>query len=371
MDKVLSAFDIYYLVKEFQLLIGSKFDKIYQNKETFFFQLHVPNKGKHILKVSLPNLTYFTQYKFVPEQPPGFCMFLRKYITNARIINITQVNAERIICIDIETKEEKFKLYIELFKPSNILLIQDGKIKGLYKTQNFKDRVLRGGIDYSLPDSGINLFTIGFDEFKQTIEKSDKDNIVKTLAIDFFIGGMWSEEICHHAKVSKNRKGITEDELKSLYQTLQEFKDKPLKPVVLTKDEKPFDILPFKFETKSSDFQTDYESYSQALDEVFSDKYIEQLNTESNSKKNQKLKKTKKIIDMQEKKLLEFEKQLADNQRIGEVLYEQYQPVSQILEQLKIARKTMSWKELKEKLKGHKIIKSINEQTGEITIELD
>ena len=37
---------------------------------------------------------------------------------------------------------------------------------------------------------------------------------------------------------------------------------------------------------------------------------------------------------------------------------------------MKKAREKLSWKEIKEKLKGHKMVKEVNEKEGTVTIEL-
>ena len=56
--------------------------------------------------------------------------------------------------------------------------------------------------------------------------------------------------------------------------------------------------------------------------------------------------------------------------RSCEIIYENYQLISDILAQFKAARKTMSWQDIKKKLKGHKIIKQINEKDNQAVIEL-
>ena len=73
---------------------------------------------------------------------------------------------------------------------------------------------------------------------------------------------------------------------------------------------------------------------------------------------------------MQEAKIIELQKSADENQRKGEAIYEKYQLAFSILEEIKKARKTHSWKEIKEKLKGHKIIKEVNEKTGEIVLDI-
>lgn len=65
---------------------------------------------------------------FYPVKPPMFCMLLRKYLDNAKIINVSQPPYERILEFELEAKneidgEKKLILAIEFMgKHSNIIL---------------------------------------------------------------------------------------------------------------------------------------------------------------------------------------------------------------------------------------------------------
>ena len=67
-------------------------------------QFHVPNVGKKILRIT-DKLIYLTALKPVVEEPPGFCMFLRKQLDNSRLKEINQKESERIIELVFEKKE--------------------------------------------------------------------------------------------------------------------------------------------------------------------------------------------------------------------------------------------------------------------------
>ena len=63
-----------------------------------------------------------------PKVPPVFCMFLRKYLTGARIADIEQRGLDRVVIFTLETKDEllhpiTLRLVIEIMgKYSNIIL---------------------------------------------------------------------------------------------------------------------------------------------------------------------------------------------------------------------------------------------------------
>lgn len=80
-------------------------------------------------------LVYITQdNKPAPLQAPGFCMLLRKHLSNARIISITQPGLERVIVITLEHLDEmgdvcRKKLIVELMgKHSNIIFTDDNNM---------------------------------------------------------------------------------------------------------------------------------------------------------------------------------------------------------------------------------------------------
>ena len=104
MKTELSSIDLHFLVDEFQALVGGKLDQIYQKaKEEFIFRIHIPNIGKRLLRIVPGSLIYLASEKGeMPERPPGFCVYLRKYLKNARIRSIRQIDAERILEFDIE-----------------------------------------------------------------------------------------------------------------------------------------------------------------------------------------------------------------------------------------------------------------------------
>lgn len=122
-----------------QQILNGRISKIAQPEPDELLLTLKGNNGQVRLllsaSASLP-LVYFTEEnKPSPMTAPNFCMFLRKYIANGRIISITQPSFERIIQFEIEHLNElgdpcKKLLIIELMgKHSNIIFTDmDGLI---------------------------------------------------------------------------------------------------------------------------------------------------------------------------------------------------------------------------------------------------
>lgn len=81
----------------------------------------------------MPYICFTDENKLAPLTAPGFCMMLRKYIANGRILDISQPGMERILIFSIEHLNElgdlcKKELIIELMgKYSNIIFCDENR----------------------------------------------------------------------------------------------------------------------------------------------------------------------------------------------------------------------------------------------------
>ncbi len=360
MKKELSSLDIRYLVKEFSVLNNAKINKVYHYKNEVLFDLHVPSKGKFLLKIILPNLIFITENKKEYSNPSGFAMFLRKNLVNARIRKIDQIDSERIINMELE-KEKKLHLIIELFSKGNIILCRsDYKILGSLSIQKWSTREIKKGNKYIHPERP-NLFKIKEKEFKDSIRNSNKDSIVKTLAVDLGMGGLYAEELCLLAKIDKNKNKLDDKEIKKIYNKLKKLLNKKTEPGIYENSE----IVPFNLQQLKELKFKKYNAFNNAIDEKYGKK--DSINT---TRHDLRIDKFLRILEEQKKEINKLEKIIDENTRKGELIYENYQKIDSIIKELKKIRKKHSWKEIKEKLKNHKIIKNINERENKITIEI-
>ncbi|MBW2985488.1 NFACT family protein [Candidatus Woesearchaeota archaeon] len=353
MKPELSSLDLKYIVKELQLLVGGRVDKIHQiNKKKFFFRFYVTNQGKKVLKIILPGLFYLTEGGIkAPGKPMGYCAFLRKYLNNARIRGIRQKGYERIIEIFFE-KKEKYVLVIELFSRGNIILCkEDYTIISPLEGQDWSSRSIRKGLKYEFPPTREDISKILFENFKKIIEGSNKDSIVKTLAVDFGLGGIYAEEVCFG--IVEKDKEVMAKEIKTLFDSFKSLLKKRLKPVVYNGKR----AFPFKLKSFEGDIK-EFDSYCLALDSLNFREYVD-VKTKIDI-----------MVEKQEKSVKKLAKEIEENTKIGELMYNKYQLIEDVLKQINLARKKYSWKEIKEKLKGHKIIKEINEKESKIVIEI-
>jgi len=376
MKTELSSLELHYLIKEIQPLVGGKVEQIYQiGKEELILQLHIPSQGKRILRCILGKMMYLASGKGeVPEKPHGFCLFLRRKLKNARLRSLTQLGFERIVEFLLETKEAKFRLIIELFSNGNIILTdENNKIFSALENRDWKDRSIRPGKTYIFPEKEFNFLTLTDKELRKLLHKSDKENVVKSLAIELGLGGTYAEELCIEAKIDKNLKPaqLSDKELAALHAAILSLRDKEISPAIVKLAEgKIKDIVPFELKYYKDMEHDSAPDFNSALDSVLTTKIEKKdLDTAEKAAKT-KLDKIEEVIKQQTYRIDGLEKSEKENQRKGEVIYENYPIIERVLNEIKEDRKTLSWKELKEKYKGHTIIKAIDAKTGELTLDI-
>jgi len=351
-------------------LINAKLNKIWliggSNKKELFLQLHLPGQGKKYLKVT-PSVSYFTDHKAdTPEKPHGFCMFLRKYLNSARIRGIEQVDFERILKIDLETAKGKYIFYAELFIPGNYILTDENNIiMSALETKKWKDREIKKGLEYVWPNLKHNFLKLKKEELAELIKKSDKENLVKTLAIELGLGGVYAEELLLGAKIDKNKKKLTDKEIITLFDQIKILRKLKLKPAVFGKEIIPFDMLSFQDKEKQ-----EFKTFNEALDGTLTEDIITKKSETQTKEATKHISKEERILDKQQEHIIKLKKQSEENQKVGEAIYHNYQLIEEILVELKKAKEKHTWKEIKAKLKDHKVIKQINDKNQEVIVEV-
>ncbi|PIN69040.1 hypothetical protein COV93_07005 [Candidatus Woesearchaeota archaeon CG11_big_fil_rev_8_21_14_0_20_43_8] len=365
----LSSVDISHLVKELKLsLEQAKVDRIYHpQKEEVLIQFHIPGKGRRILRILLPIVMYLTDFKGnMPDKPSGFCMYLRKHLESCRLQSLRQVGFERIVEFVLEKRDAVYKVYVEFIPPGNVIICKDDKIVSPLYLKIWKDRSIRPGVKYEWPSREHNAFDAAPVTIRGLLGEKE---LVKVLAIDLGMGGRYAEEVCTRAGIDKKSTDLSNEEIDRIIIAIKAVFDAK-QPSVIYKDGKPDDVVPFKLAINDGLESKEFGSFNEALDSVFTDKEISSAEDEHVSASRTKIGKTELILKEQEKRLHELEESVETNRRAGELIFENYLLVQEILEQITKARKEIGWKEIKKKLKGHALIKQVNEKESKITIVL-
>ena len=126
------------LVHELQgSIIDARVEKVNQpEKDEIVLLLHVGRQNLRLVLSSGSNNPHFNLTSAVKENPitaPMFCMLLRKHLTGARVVSVTQLGFERAVefgfdCFDeMGLRTTKYIVAETMGKYSNIILLNSEK----------------------------------------------------------------------------------------------------------------------------------------------------------------------------------------------------------------------------------------------------
>jgi len=146
-------------------VIGGRIEKVYQ-PERDEITLNVRTyTDSYKLTVSAsptnPRIHFSSFNKNNPPTPPMFCMLMRKHISSGKIINIRNLDCDRIVIFDIESYNDLGDLTVKhliveiMGRHSNIILAHDNltiidSVKHIDFTMSSVRQILPGGL-YELP----------------------------------------------------------------------------------------------------------------------------------------------------------------------------------------------------------------------------
>lgn len=156
---------LHIVCNELQPLVGARVDKVYQpSREEIVVSLRTYRDGGRKIVLSANSVSArvnLTTAAFEnPQQPPMFCMLLRKHLSGGRLMAIRQDGLERIVSLDFECTNEigdivTNSLVAEIMgRHSNIILVRDGRVIDSVKriTDDISSvRRVLPGIQYEAP----------------------------------------------------------------------------------------------------------------------------------------------------------------------------------------------------------------------------
>ncbi len=198
-DKI-SSLDIYAFINtNMDKLKGSFIKKIYQiSPKIFLFNLYGQGEGKFPLYVDLSRVIAFHDPDR-PETPSQVAMVLRKSLSERRIVNVEQLNFDRVVKLTMHTGQE---IIFEMFREGNLIVTNSGKIEFVLSPREWKNRKLKVGEIY-IPPSQNDPSSMSNNDVWRVLNQS-KASLVQTLATRMNLGGEYSEEIIFRLGMEKN-----------------------------------------------------------------------------------------------------------------------------------------------------------------------
>ena len=264
---------------------GGKIDKIYQpTRDEVVLYIRGPAGNVRLLLSANPGhpRAHLTERnRENPEQPPMFCMLLRKHLQGARILELNQPPLERILDFRLETLDElgdrvERRLVLEAMGRSANLLLLDGEGRIVDCTRRVDGDLARGqrqllpGLFYRQPPAvdKLNPFTLSPEELRLVLA-NPLGKAWDKLLLDSFTGlsPLVARELAFRAGDDSEKLAA---ELEKLGKSVEE---NHFTPYLLVREGKPVDftflpVLQYGPETES----IPRESFSALLDDFFSDR---------------------------------------------------------------------------------------------------
>lgn len=302
-------------------VIDGRIDKIYQNNNDLLINIRAKGQRERLfISISGSPRMYFSDEIFdSPQNPPAFCMLLRKHLENNQILEVSQYKMDRIIKILVKSRDElgeysKKALIIELMgKHSNVILIDDDskKIIDSLKRINFNlssVREILPGLTYNPEDISEGLDPCQVDSISDLIKNSKENLNIKSFFLKNFTGispQMCSEiEYRSNIDFKRNLSSLTEPEIIELDKIFSEIfkivRENNFSPIKIYREDLFKDFYSLDLESLNDKEKIKVESISSLLEEFYNSKFLR----DSLGSKSKELKKlVKKNIEKLNRKL--------------------------------------------------------------------
>ena len=267
-------------------VIGGKVDKIYQpTRDEVVLHMRTGQGNVRMLLSANPQhpRAHLTETpRENPDTPPMFCMLLRKYFLGGRILAITQPSMERLLEFRFETLSElgdrvERRLVLECIgrKANLIMLDGEGRITDCLRRVEgdlSARRPLMPGMFYQAPapTGKLDPTAMTLEDLRRLVlEQAPEGEGQDKWLLDTFSGlsPLVAREL--EFQGAGSREGLS-DRLERL---LKAVKEECFQPIVLAKDEKPFDFtfMPVLQSGPSVELRR-YDGFSQMLDDYYAQK---------------------------------------------------------------------------------------------------
>jgi len=264
------------------------------SKESLLFKLHHPEKSDVMLMFSTFGL-WPSSVKINQIETNRLLKRLRKDLIRLKLVNIEQLNSERIVYLRFQGFDKEFILVGEFFADGNIILCnKEMKILALLHSLDVRHRKLQVGLQYEPPPQN-NL-----DIFK--ISENDLSVVSSELSADRWLGrtlGLptrYVEAIFQNANVDSKSQAssLSHDNLKNIYESVGNIVKKVIEgdhePIIVSNENKS-EVYPIKMQ-KGDEVISDVSSFVEGLDKLFTEQIIESgkdIQTQGVDKKIQEL----------------------------------------------------------------------------------
>ncbi len=353
-------------------ILGGFMGKAYQqSSDKIWLSVASPAEGRlDLLLVAGKRVNITKGQRPASKTPPQFPTMLRNRISGGRIVEILQHDLDRVLEIAIERSGSRHYLVIELFPKGSIILLDENRqILSMLKKMVYRGSKMAAGEKYLYHPGQLDPRTISREELSGWLSSAGQD-LVRSIVRGLNMGGTYGEEVCLVAGVDKNKPAadLNPEEIERIHQALREvFLNDTLDPHIVLDNGEPVDVLSRPLKIYEDLEKKRFATFSEAIDAFFVEK-----EGDEERKKNP----LDRRIEVQQKAIEEFEAQEKALIAKGELVYQIYGSVEQILRVVADAKsKGFSYNQIWERisvsgLPQAKIILSLDGQ-GEMRVLLE
>lgn len=379
----LSSIDLAALVTELNRYEGAKVDKAYlYDDDLLRLKLRDFDRGRVELMIEVGDVKRAhtadpDRVADAPGRPPNFAKMLRNRMSGADFAGVSQYEFDRILTFEFEREDQNTTLVAELFGQGNVAALgETGEVVGSLSTVRLKSRTVAPGSQYEYPASRLNPLDVSLGGFERHMRESDSD-VVRTLATQLNLGGLYAEEVCTRAGVEKETpiEEATDDQLRALHDALSRIGERlrsgDIDPRVYEEpvdgdgnadgdaDPRVVDVTPFPLAEHEDLPSVGFDSFNDAVDEYFYRLGNEDAEAgdapadagDSRPDFEAEIAKQERIIEQQEGAIEGFEEQAQAERERAELLYANYDLVDEVISTVREARESeVPWAEIEETL---------------------
>lgn len=390
-----TSVDLVALVGELESTVDAVVDKAYlYGDDLVRLKLRDFDRGRLelLLEVGETKRAHLARPEHVPnapERPPDFAKMLRNRLSGATLASVEQHGFDRILELEFRREDQDTRVVVELFGEGNIAVLdQTETVIDCLQTIRLSSRTVAPGARYGFPTERPRPDQRSTDDFIATVRESDTD-LVRTLATQLDLGGLYAEEICTRAGVEKTRSvdAASDEEIESCHTALKRLLE-PLGAgevdprVYRDEEDRRIDVTPVPLEEYADAQSTAFETFNEALDDYFTnlgetedeDAGVDRPDFEAEIEKHER------IIDQQEGAIEEYADQADRERERAELIYAHYDLIDEVLTTVRSARDAgHSWEAIEERLsegadrgiEAAEAVTDIDAENGTITVEID
>lgn len=377
----MTALDVAAAVRELDLA-GARVDRAYQpSPDEILLRLRRPAAlgGRADLAIGPGRYCFLTQiHRANPLSPSGFAVTLRKHLANGFVRAVRQHGFDRVVVVDVEKKDARYELVVELFHDGNVVLVREGKIVATLVRQQFAHRTVRPGSPYEFPPERLDPRGVSKAAFETRLLASNVD-VVRALAVEMNLGGTLAEDVVARAGLDKNApaaqldpdaRGRLHDALAGL---LARVAARDLEPVVVKESGQAVDVAPFLPVALDGVDVERHASFNEALDAYFSKPAPEIVHDTRAEKVTEERDRLARQLAQQESAVARFRDEETAARKRGDVLYAHFAHVDEVLRYLRQATRDIGWAATRERLKEHPLgplVAKLHEHEGAADLQL-